>query len=48
MQDGEEWGNFPGGPVVKILCSHARGEGWISSQGTKIPPATWQGQKKME
>ena len=47
MQDGEEWGNFPGGPVVKILCSHARGEGWISSQGTKIPPATWQGQKKM-
>ena len=29
--------DFPGGPVVKISPSSARGAGWISDQGAKIP-----------
>ena len=29
--------DFPGGPVVKISLSNARGTGWISDQGAKIP-----------
>ena len=33
------FGDFPGGPVVKIPCFHFRGHGSIPGQGTKIPHA---------
>ena len=44
-------GDFPGGPVVKTLCSQCRGPGsnpWlIPGRGTKIPyEAQWPKKKK--
>ena len=38
--------DFPGGPVVRTLCSHCQGPGLIPGWGTKIPPAVLHGQKK--
>ena len=35
---------FPGGPVVRILCFHCWGPGSISGKGTKILQAKWCGQ----
>ena len=32
--------DFPGGAVVKTLCSQYRGTGLIPGQGTKMPHAT--------
>ena len=43
----EEMWDFPGSPVVKILCFHCRGQGFnLWSRGTKIPHATWHSKKK--
>ena len=36
----------PGGPVVKTPLFHCRGHGFDPWSGTKIPHATWHGQKK--
>ena len=38
--------DFPGGPVVKTLCSMAGGMGLIRGRGTKIPRATRPKKKK--
>ena len=38
--------DFPGGPVVENLPSDAGDPGSIPGQVTKIPHATWFGQKK--
>ena len=41
--------DFPGGPVVRTPCFHCRGHGfdpWNPGSGTKIPQATWYGQKQ--
>ena len=35
----------PGGPVVRTLRFHCQGLGSIPGWGTKIPKATWHGQK---
>ena len=37
---------FPGSPMVKICTFNAGGMGSIPGQGTKIPHASWHGQKK--
>ena len=37
---------FPGGPVAGTPRFHCCGLGSIPGQGTKIPQATWRGQKK--
>ena len=37
---------FPGGPAVRSWRFHCRDPGSIPGQGTKIPQATWHGQKK--
>ena len=43
MNEMNQWiRDFPGGPVVKTLPSHAWGRGSISGKGTKIPHATGQ------
>ena len=45
------YGDFPGGPGVKILPSNAGGVGSIPGQGAKIPHALWpknQNKKKPE
>ena len=34
-------GDFPSGPVVKILPSHVAGMGSIPGQGSKIPHTLW-------
>ena len=34
-QKKSQWGEFPGGPVVRT----AEGPGWIPGQGTKVPQA---------
>ena len=39
-------GEFPGGPVVRILHFHCRGLGFDPCWGTKIPKAMWRGLKK--
>ena len=39
-------GDFPGGLGVKVCTPNSRGTGLIPGQGTKIPHATWHGQKK--
>ena len=36
---------FPGNPVVGTLCFCCLGLSSIPGQGTKIPQATWHGQK---
>ena len=42
----EETWDFPGSPVVKILCLYCRGQVFnLWSEGTKIPHATWHSQK---
>ena len=41
-----QWGEFPGGPVVRIQCFHCVGLGSIPGQGTKILQDAWRGQKK--
>ena len=41
-------GDFPGGPVIKIVCFQLNECGSIPSWGTKIPHATWHGKKKKE
>ena len=33
--------DFPGSPVVKTFPTSAGCVGWISSQGAKIPHASW-------
>ena len=38
-------GDSPGGPLVKNPLSNAGGVGSIPGRGTKIPHATWCGQK---
>ena len=38
--------DFPGGPMVKTPYFSAQNKGLIPGQGTKIPHATWCGQKK--
>ena len=35
------WGDFPGGPGVKISLSNAGGAGSILARGAKIPHASW-------
>ena len=41
------FGEFPGGPVVRIQHFHYRAPGSIPDRGTKVlPQAVWQGQKK--
>ena len=43
--------DFPGGPVVKILCSQCRGLGLDSWLGNQIPHAAtkiWHSQKRKE
>ena len=40
--------DFPGGPVIKIVCFQLSGCGSIPSWGTKIPHATWRGPKKKQ
>ena len=37
--------DFPGDPVIKNLPGNAGDKGLTPDQGTKIPHATWQGQK---
>ena len=37
---------FPGGSVVRALCTHCEGPGSILGEGTKIPQLTWQAKKK--
>ena len=37
---------FPGGPVVRTPRFHCRGPGLLPGRATKIPKATWRGQKK--
>ena len=39
-------GDFPGGPVVKILPSNARNVGSILGRGTKIPHVSQPEKKK--
>ena len=39
--------NFPGGPVVKTLCSHCGGQGLIPGWGTEIPNAMQCGRKNI-
>ena len=39
-------GTSLGDPVIKTLHSHCRGEGLISSQGSRIPHALWQDQNQ--
>ena len=41
-------GDFPGGLGVKVCTPNSRGTGLIPGQGTKIPHATWHGQKKSD
>ena len=38
--------SFPGGPVVKTPCFQSWGVGSLPGQGTRVPHATWCGQKK--
>jgi len=40
--------DFPGSPVVKTLPTSAGHVGWISSQGAKIPHASWPKNHKTE
>ena len=37
---------FPGSPVIRILCYHCHGLGSIRGQGIKIPQTVQYGQKK--
>ena len=37
----EDFGDFPGGPVVKTSPSKAGGAGSIPDRGAKIPHASW-------
>ena len=39
------WGDFPGGPAVKICASNAGGVGSILGQGTMIPQVVQQEEK---
>ena len=39
---------FPGGPVVRTLCSHCRDLGSISGWGTNIPQALRLSKRKKE
>ena len=41
-------GDFPGGPVVKILRFHCRGRGFNPWLGTKIPHTVRRSQKKKQ
>jgi len=41
-------GDFPGGPLVKILPSNAGGVGSISGCGAKIPHSSWQKKQKQK
>ena len=38
--------DFPGGPAVRVPCSHCRGPGFIPGGGTKLPQAVQCSQKK--
>ena len=42
------WWEFPDAPVIRTLDCHCCGLGLIPGQGTKIPQAVQQGQKKKE
>lgn len=40
------FGDFPGGPALKMLTSTVGGPGLITGQERKIPHAAWPGQRK--
>ena len=46
LQQKKRSPEFPGGPVVRTPCFDCGGMGSIPGQGTKIPHATWHGQKQ--
>ena len=39
LEKESDFGDFPGGPVVKTLCFQCRGTGSVPGQGTEIPHA---------
>lgn len=40
------FGDFPGGPALKMLHFHLEGPGPIPGQETKIPRAAWHDQTR--